>query len=418
MGLLLRGATIVDVSGSHREDLCISDGKIIGRGKNLLQEEHTVEELAGKMIFPALVDSHVHFRQPGYEVAEEWTTAAKAALAGGVTAVLDMPNNKPITDSVARLQAKEVFARGCGVDFGFFVAATSDNVKNLASMVPPAIGVKLFCSETTGVNMAASVSFWREVLSCGQIVAVHAEDGRLLEKGAPRSESVVLSCLRDLLPAALEVKARVVICHVTSPAELELIGEYRQKGLEVYAEVTPHHLFLSMEDELGPWGKVNPPLRSRAVAEGMVKALANEQVDLVGSDHAPHPIEKKEGAAPPSGMPGVSTTLPVLLTLAAKGKISYEIIPKVTCQQPAEIYGLSQRGNLSLGSEATLVVVDPQKEWSIKKGDIRCGKCAWSPYTKKTFTGKAEATMLRGRFLFKDEQFLSLSEEGVWLNVS
>ena len=255
VSLLLRGATIVDCSGSFVEDLCIDEGKIVDRGRGLRTKADEVEDLSGSFIFPALIDSHVHFRQPGYEEAEEWSTAAKAALAGGVTTVLDMPNNSPLTDNPERVEAKVDFAKGCGVDFGFFVAATGENVQKLKSFCPPAIGVKLFCSETTGVNMPASSDFWREVLSCGHTVAVHAEDGRQLEKGAPRTEEVVLSCLRDLLPAALAAKARVVICHVTSIAELELIREFKTKGLDVYAEVAPHHLFLDLEDELGPWRK-------------------------------------------------------------------------------------------------------------------------------------------------------------------
>ena len=418
MSLLLRGGKIIDVNGSVIEDLYIDEGKILHRGKGLDLPADYVEELSGKIVFPSLIDCHVHFRQPGYEVAENWTTAAKAALSGGVTAVLDMPNNKPLTDGPKRVNAKEAFAKGSGVDFGFFVAATGDNVKKLKDYCPPAVAVKLFCSETTGVNMPASSEFWRDVLACGQTVAVHAEDGRQLERGALRTEEVVLSCLRDLLLAALEVQARVVICHVTSRAELQLINEYKQKGLDVYAEVTPHHLYLAIEDELGPWGKVNPPLRKRAVADEMVAALARGEVDLIGSDHAPHPIDKKESSAPPSGMPGVSTLLPVLLTLAAQGRISYELIPQVTSKQPAEIYRLEKRGTLSVGDEASLVIVAPDEKWSIKRGDMRCGKCAWSPYSEKPFIGKPEATMLRGRFLFKNEEFYSLEEEGVWLHVS
>ena len=416
--MLLEGGVIIDGHGAREEDIKIEGSRIIARGENLYKEGDTVRRIHEKFLFPSLIDAHVHFRQPGYEGAEDWSHGARAALAGGVAAVMDMPNNNPITDSLERLDKKAEFARARGLDFFFSVAATEKNVEELDEFDDRAAAVKLFCSPTTGVDdIPSSPSFWRKVLSSRQAIAVHAEDGRLLKQGAPQSIEVVLSCLRELLPIALEQKSRLVICHVTSVEEVELINSFKEKGLDVSIEVTPHHLFLSSEDGLGGRGRVNPPLRSKERVKALRAALKSGLCDFVSSDHAPHPVAAKDSSSPSAGMPGVGTLLPVLLTLAAQQEISYEMIPQLTSIAPSRVYGLDRSPYLEPGEFADLVVVDPKQEWSLLAGDLRCGKSGWSPYEGRVFIGKPELTMRQGRVLYDDGDFYGLEKEGKWLNV-
>lgn len=375
------------------------------------------------MLFPALIDPHVHFRVPGAEYKEDWTTAAKAAIAGGVTTVLDMPNNQPACSTESALHTKEKLVKqqldsiGIPLRYGFYLGADRRHLQEMAPLKERVAGVKIYMGSSTGdlliENEAALRDAFQIAAENNLIVAVHAEDEELLQERkrlfSGRSDAAVHSEIRSPEAAARaveqairlaeETKARLYIAHVSTLDELSLIRSAKKRGLPVYAEATPHHLFLddSAYAKLGTLALVNPPLRSKKDREALWDAIADETIDTIGTDHAPHTLEEKKNpyGSAPSGLPSIEFYFALLLNAHAEKRLSLEQIVSLTHTRPQEIFRLP--------IDDDIVLADLNCTRTIEPSMIR-SKAGWSPYLGLTLRGWPRYTVCRGR-LFDLSQF-------------
>jgi dihydroorotase len=410
--LLLRNGTVWTPGGPVSAAIGVRDGKIAAIGAE--GDAGEVIDCAGLTILPGVIDSQVHFREPGLEPKEDLESGSRAAVLGGVTAVFEMPNTKPNTDSAAALADKLARAKGrMWCDHAFYVGATSANAEELAELerLPGAAGVKIFMGASTGDLLVSEDAELARVLASGhRRVAIHAEDearmqARLAERieGDPASHPVwrddesALLATKRILKLAREARRRIHILHVTTPAELEYIAGHKDIAT---CEVTPQHLTLAAEEayaRLGSYAQMNPPIRSGAHRDGLWRWLAQGVPDVLGSDHAPHLKEEKAKPYPasPSGMPGVQTLLPLMLNHVAEGRLTLQHLIELTSAGPQRVFGLTAKGRIALGYDADFSIVDLKARWMIEESWL-ASKCGWSPFTGMAITGKPVGTIVRG----------------------
>jgi dihydroorotase len=411
--LLLRNGTVWTPGGPISAAIGVRDGKIAAIGAE--GDAGEVIDCAGLTILPGVIDSQVHFREPGLEPKEDLESGSRAAVLGGVTAVFEMPNTKPNTDSAAALADKLARAKGrMWCDHAFYVGATSANAEELAELerLPGAAGVKIFMGASTGDLLVSEDAELARVLASGhRRVAIHAEDearmqSRLAERieGDPASHPVwrddesALLATKRILKLAREARRRIHILHVTTPAELEYIAGHKDIAT---CEVTPQHLTLAAEEayaRLGSYAQMNPPIRSGAHRDGLWRWLAQGVPDVLGSDHAPHLKEEKAKPYPasPSGMPGVQTLLPLMLNHVAVGRLTLQHLIELTSAGPQRVFGLTAKGRIALGYDADFSIVDLKARWMIEESWL-ASKCGWSPFTGMAITGKPVGTIVRGK---------------------
>ncbi|MBI1756610.1 MAG: dihydroorotase [Fimbriimonas ginsengisoli] len=422
--LLIQGGEIVSSEGVHPGDVGILAGRIEAVGALAGQPAAETLDASGLLVFPGLIDTQVHFREPGIEAKEDLESGSRAAICGGVTSVLEMPNTHPPTTNLVALDDKLRRARGrVWCDIGFFVGATSDNAHDLEDLEqrPGTPGMKIFMGASTGSLLVSEEDDLRRVLKAGKRrVAVHAEDEarnqerKTLLSANPHArehpylrdaESARIATER-ILRLSRETGRPVHILHVSSADEPHLIEAAKRDGLDVSAEVTPQHLFFAAPDcyeRLGTRAQMNPPIRSEEHRAALWKALAAGLFDMFGSDHAPHTLAEKAHAYPhsPSGMPGVQTMLPVLLTFASRGLLGYNDIVRMACESPASLYGVALKGRIAPGFDADLTLVDPKASRVFERGMVQ-SKCGWSPYEGETLTGWPVHVLLHGGFAVRD----------------
>lgn len=354
----------------------------------------------GALAMPGVIDCHVHFREPGMEHKADIASESLAALAGGVTSFMDMPNNKPATVTLDDWQDKmERAAQKSLINYAFFIGATNDNIGELRKADYTRIpGVKLFMGSSTG-NMLVDSQKQIEMIfsSVPAIVAVHAEDQGIIAKNAEnarrqylagcvpmeehskiRSSQACYASTAKAVELALKHSHRLHICHITTADELSLLqgGPIGEKI--VTSEVSPHHLQFCSDDygRLGARIKMNPAVKGAADREALRKALSSGLIDMVATDHAPHLLEEKQGDAltAVSGAPAVQFSLPLMLSLFDEATVQ-----RAMCEAPAEVYGIVDRGFLRSGAYADIVLIDCCKEYEINDSDA-LSKCGWTPY--------------------------------------
>jgi dihydroorotase (multifunctional complex type) len=413
--MLIRNGVVVLASGSARLDVRTHGEKIVALAEHLTPEEgEQIVDASGKLVLPGFIDSHVHFRDPGGTHKEDFLSGTQAALAGGVTTVLDMPNTQPATDSREHLAAKVAsVAPKAVVDYGFYFGATDTNMDEAVSISNEIAAMKLYMGSSTGSLLVTEFSpIFRHfsTFPLHKPLVVHAEDEQSLQyfgsqglqdhnqNRPPVSAQIALS--RAL--AIAEKTGRVLhIAHTTTERELELIQEARHKGVRVTCEVTPLHLFLNENDQhrLGNFGKVNPPLRSERDQQALWRYF--DVIDTIGTDHAPHTRAEKDQpyAKAPSGMPGVQTMLPLMLTAVSEGKITLQDVVKRCVVNPARIFGLATKGALEVGKDADIVLVNPDLEYETANEQI-LSKCGWTPFAGKKVKGKIEQVFIRGTLAY------------------
>ncbi|WEK44191.1 MAG: dihydroorotase [Candidatus Sphingomonas colombiensis] len=398
--------------GPVAADVGVRDGKIVAIGAN--GDAGRTIDCAGLDILPGVIDTQVHFREPGLEHKEDLATGSVAAVMGGVTGVFEMPNTKPNTDSADAIADKLSRAKGrMWCDHAFYVGATNHNARDLAELerLPGTAGVKIFMGASTGDLLVSEDARLAEVLASGhRRVAIHAEDedrmnARADERvaGDPSShpvwrddESAILAT-RRILALARAARRRVHVLHVTTPAELELLSRHKDIAS---CEVTPQHLTLAGEEaypRLGTLAQMNPPIRSGAHRDGLWHWLNQGVPDVIGSDHAPHTLEEKSKPYPasPSGMPGVQTLLPLLLDHAAQGRLTLQRVIDLTSAGAQRIFGIAGKGRIAVGYDADFTIVDLKKRWTVDEKWL-ASRSGWSPFTGMELTGKAIGTIIRG----------------------
>ncbi|MCJ2178528.1 dihydroorotase [Novosphingobium album (ex Hu et al. 2023)] len=410
--LVLAGGMVHTPNGAGVADVAVRDGKIVGIGS--YPDAARRIDCAGLDVLPGVIDSQVHFREPGLEHKEDLETGSRAAVMGGVTAVFEMPNTNPNTDTVMRVHDKlERAHHRMYCDHAFYVGATAENAPELGELerIPGTAGVKIFMGASTGNLLVAEDEQLARVLANGRRrVAIHAEDearmnarkGERIE-GDPSSHPVwrddesAMLATRRILKLAREAKRPIHILHVTTPAELELIAQHRDVAT---CEVTPQHLTLEAEDaypRLGTYAQMNPPIRSAAHVAGLWHWLRQGVPDVLGSDHAPHTKEEKSKTYPasPSGMPGVQTLLPLMLDHVARGNMTLERLIDMTSAGVQRVFGLVGKGRIAAGYDADFTVVDRKGRFTITEDWVE-SRCGWSPFTGMELQGRVVGTIVRG----------------------
>lgn len=425
--MLICNGMVVLADGPLHLDIRTRGEKIVELAENLVPElEEQIVDANGLLVLPGFIDSHVHFRDPGATQKEDFLSGTRAALAGGVTTILDMPNTQPSTVNQDHLIAKAALAASKAViDYGLYLGATDTNVEEVASLASEVAALKLYMGSSTGSLLVTEFSpIYRHFSTFPRYkpIVVHAEDEQSLkyfgslgstdhnQSRPPVSAQIALS--RAL--AIAEKTGRVLhIAHVTTERELDLIQESKQKGVHVTCEVTPLHLFLNEHDQqrLGNFGKVNPPLRSEKDQRALWRYL--DTIDTIATDHAPHTREEKNQPyeQAPSGMPGVQTMLPLLLTAASEGKIRLEQIVQRCVAHPARIFGLQTKGALEVGKDADIVLVNREQEYEITNEQM-LSKCGWTPFAGKKVKGKVEQVFVRGTLAYTRDTCLAKPGDG------
>ena len=418
--LILKNGTVHTPGGSEREDVGVRGGRIVAIG-SALGDAGEVIDCTGLDVLPGCIDSQVHFREPGLEHKEDLESGSRAAVLGGITAVFEMPNTNPNTDTADRVQDKLKRAHHrMWCDHAFYVGATADNAEQLKELerIPGTSGVKIFMGASTGSLLVDDDNALSRVLASGtRRVAIHAEDEARMNarkdlrvEGDPSSHPVwrddesAMIATKRIIDLARKARRRIHILHVTTPAELEYIAKHKDIAT---CEVTPQHLTLAAEDaypRLGTYAQMNPPIRSGAHRDGLWHWLNQGVPDVLGSDHAPHTIEEKAKSYPasPSGMPGVQTLVPLLLNHVAEGRLSLRRFIELTSSGPQRVFGLVGKGRIALGYDADFTVVDLKKRWTVGS-DWLASRCNWSPFEGMDLTGKAVGTIIRGqRVMWED----------------
>ncbi len=421
--LLLLGGRVFTPEGLVEADLGVRDGRIAAIGRLAGADAAETIPCAGLTLLPGVIDTQVHFREPGNEHKEDLGTGTAAAALGGVTAICEMPNTKPPTTTAELLADKLARAKGrAWVDHAFFVGATPENIDELARLerLPGCVGIKMFMGSSTGTLLVADDATAARVLAAGvRRVAVHAEDeARLVARRALATGSAVNHPVwRDaetarlaterLLRLARAAKRRVHVLHTTTAEEMVLLAAARDIAT---VEVTPQHLTLVAPDcyeRLGSFAQMNPPIRDAAHRAALWRAIDEGVVDVIGSDHAPHTREEKAKPYPdtPSGMPGVQTLLPIMLDHVAAGRLSLARLVDLTSADPARIYGMIGKGSIAEGCDADISVVDLNAKRRITNQWI-ASRCGWTPFDGMQVTGWPIATIIRGQVVMREGALL------------
>ena len=418
--IVFKGGTVVNHAGEGVADLGVRDGRIAAIGEIAEGLAGETIDARGLHILPGVIDTQVHFREPGMEHKEDLETGSRSAVLGGVTAVFEMPNTKPPTTSAAALAAKVAAATGrMYCDFAFFVGATRENVDELGELerLPGAAGVKVFAGSSTGNLLVDDEETLARILATiRRRAAFHSEDEARLKsrvgvqrEGDPSSHTewrdpiAALASTERLLRLATEAGKRIHILHVSTGAEMELLSLHKDVAS---VEVTPQHLTLATPeayDRLGTRAQMNPPLRDRAHQALLWWGLSQGVVDVLGSDHAPHTLEEKSGTYPatPSGMPGVQTLVPVMLDHVNAGRLTLARFMDLTSAGPQRLFGIAGKGRIAVGYDADLTVVDLKKERVIEDAWIG-SKCGWTPFAGRKVKGWPVGTVVRGRIAMWD----------------
>ena len=412
--LILKGGTLVNHDGEGVRDLGVKGGRFAAIGDLGKASASETIDCRGLHLLPGVIDTQVHFREPGLTHKEDLESGSLSAVMGGVTAVFEMPNTDPLTISAETLADK--VKRGhhrMHCDFAFFVGGTRENVKDLTELerLPGCAGVKVFMGSSTGSLLVADDKGLRDILKViRRRASFHAEDEpRLTERknlrveGDPRShpiwrdEQAALIATERLVRIAHETGARVHVLHISTRQEMEFLAGHKDVAS---VETTPHHLTLEAPgcyERLGTRAQMNPPVRDAAHKAGIWHGIGNGVVDVLGSDHAPHTREEKAKSYPasPSGMTGVQTLVPVMLDHVHAGRLSLLRLVDLTSAGPARLFGIAGKGRIAVGYDADLTVVDLKRRETITDRWV-ASRAGWTPYDGMKVTGWPVGTFIRG----------------------
>ena len=418
--LIVRGGDVANHAGHGRADVGVIDGRIAYIGDLSQASAGETFDASGLTVLPGVIDTQVHFREPGLEWKEDLETGSRAAALGGVTAVFEMPNTEPNTTDPDTLQDKLDRARDrMWTDHAFYIGGTHDNARFLGELerLPGCCGVKVFMGASTGTLLVADDDGVREVLRhVKRRATFHSEDEYRLAERRPLAragdwtshpevrdpESAIMST-RRLVRLAQETGARIHVLHVTTAEEIDFLSRHKDVAT---VEVTPQHLTLYGDEayeRLKGLAQMNPPIRNAPHIAGLWRGIEHGVADVLGSDHAPHTLEEKAKPYPasPSGMPGVQTLVPVMLTHVANGRLSLDRFIDLTSHGANRVFGIAGKGRMAEGYDADLTIVDLKAKHVLKHADMAT-RSAWTPFDGMECTGKAMATIVRGRVVMRD----------------
>ena len=423
--IILQNGRIDDIYYSDSDDYEFRMNRILKDNP-----EAELWNLEGKHIIAGGIDAHVHFREPGLTQKADMQTESRAAIAGGVTTVFDMPNTSPATISAERLKDKIAMAEGrTAGKIGFHIGATNSNASEICSLVrdgdtstdlkPEDIaGVKVFMGSSTGNMLVDEGKSLEELFAISEKpVLVHCEDETSIKENLAeaierygedipftehehiRSRRACIKSSIKALELAMRHGTKLVLCHISTKEEIEMVRAAKANNPGIIAETSCNYLWFSNEDyaRLGSLVKCNPSVKTPADREALRLALANGLIDIISSDHAPHLLSEKEGnyLKAPSGLPSIQQSLPVLLTIAHEEGIPLTRIASVFSEKAADIYGL-KRGKIKKGYEADLVIFDYEKEFTVRNEE-QLSKCGWTPYDGTVLRGVIERVLVDGK---------------------
>lgn len=418
--LIVRGGEVANHAGRGRADVGVIDGRIAFIGDLGQASAGETFDAAGLTVLPGVIDTQVHFREPGLEWKEDLETGSRAAALGGVTAVFEMPNTEPNTTDPDTLQDKLDRARDrMWTDHAFYIGGTHENARFLGELerLPGCCGVKVFMGASTGTLLVADDDGVREVLRhVNRRATFHSEDEYRLAERRPLArtgdwtshpevrdpESAIIST-RRLVRLAKETGARIHVLHVTTAEEIDFLAHHKDVAT---VEITPQHLTLDGDEayaRLKGLAQMNPPIRNAPHIAGLWRGIEQGVADVLGSDHAPHTLEEKARPYPasPSGMPGVQTLVPVMLTHVAEGRLTLDRFIDLTSHGANRVFGIAGKGRMAEGYDADLTIVDLKAKHVLRHEDMAT-RSGWTPFDGMECTGRAMATIVRGRVVMRE----------------
>ena len=394
--LLIKNAKLI--GEDNLKDILINEDMIINIEEDINDDKIDKIDAEGKYVLPGMIDVHTHMREPGFEHKEGFLTGSKACAKGGVTTFIDMPNTNPATVNIEALEAKRKLAESSSiVNYGFHFGGSLDDNSDEILKAENVCSTKVFMNVSTGKMIIEDETILDNIFKASKIVSVHAEN----------------EMVKKSIDLAEKHNTTLYICHVSTAEEIEYIKEAKAKGLKVYAEVTPHHLFMT-EDDKSDLNIMKPELRTQTDVEALWQAIADGIIDTIGTDHAPHLLEEKR-AKETFGVPGIETALPLMLNEVNKGTLSLKKLVKLYSRKPAKIFGISGKGKIKEGNYADLVIVDMDKEYTIKNEDI-VSKCGWTPFDGWQVKGAVDTTIVNGKIVYQNNKFYNNQGKEVCIN--
>ena len=401
----------------------IKDGKIQWIGQ-IVDDSKEIINSEGQIVLPGCIDTQTHFREPGSTDTEDLHSGSRAAVAGGITAVFEMPNTNPPTSNMKEFHRKLDLAKNrMYCNYAFYFGATADNADDLASLknLKGCCGIKLFAGSSTGnLLVAAEDDIDRVFQNSSKVVAVHSEDEEILKVNKKlikegdvhshpiwRSVECAIASTRRIVRIAEKHNKKAHILHITTKEEIDFLSQH--KG-NITFEITPQHLTIyapDCYDKLGTYAQMNPPIRDKSHYDRLWYAVKNNLNDTIGSDHAPHLKINKEKRYPnsPSGMPGVQTLMSIMLNHVNDDKLTLNQLVKLVCENPVKIFGIRNKGFIKEGYDADFTIVDMNKTNEIKNEDIE-SKCGWTPFNGLKLKGTPVMTIINGKIKMKNGKII------------
>ena len=428
--ILIKNAKIVNRGKITSADIFIKNGKIEQIAPSINKPARKEIDASGKYVLPGIIDDQVHFREPGLTHKSDLYTEPRAAVAGGVTSFMEMPNTKPPAVTQELLQKKyDIAAQKSLANYSFFMGATNDNLEEVLRTNPEDVcGIKVFMGSSTGNMLVDDRKTLDGLFSkVPMLIATHCEDEATIRANVKRYRAIYgddipvrlhplirseEGCYKSSSMAvelAKKYNTRLHILHISTAEELSLFrNDIPLTEKRITAEVCVHHLYFNglQHDTFGTQIKCNPAIKSPRHQQALFPALLDDRLDIIATDHAPHTWDEKNQTyfKAPSGVPLIQHTLNVMLEFYHQGKISLEKIVEKMCHAPAQCFKIKDRGYIEEGYWADLVLVDLEKEWMVEKKNIYY-KCNWSPFEKHTFKGNVEATIVSGHLAYENGRF-------------
>ena len=391
--MLIKNCRMIIDGEEQFKDILVENEKIVSIEDDLSGvSSDEIIDAAGNYVISGVIDPHVHMRDPGMTHKEDFTTGSMACAKGGITTFFDMPNTVPNTITEETLLEKKKLHKGKSyVDYGFwFGGSKADNHDEVKKVQDKVIAIKVFMNVSTGNMLVEDEKVLEDIFKNSKLVGVHAE-GEMIPKAISLSE---------------KLDVPVYLCHLSTKEDVQYVREAKKKGLKVYGEVTPHHLFLNISDvEKNPLLRMKPELKTKEDNEALWEGILDGTIDTIGTDHAPHRIEEKK-AKLTFGIPGAENSLEMMLKAVRCDKISLEKLMKIMSENTAEIFGLKNKGKIAVGYDADLVIVDMTTEEIISQENV-ISKCGWTPYEGFEKGGKILTTIVRGNVVFNDGKFIN-----------
>ncbi len=430
--MIIKNGTVVSATGMKKADIYLEMGRIRSIKKSIKKQGEEVIDATGKFILPGMIDAHVHLRDFKEIFKEDYFSGTTAALAGGVTSVIDMPNNSLPTISKPALEAKKLVASKKALcNYGFHFGSTAENYEEAKKAAEDSsiASLKIYMGSSTGSLLLDEFgAFYHHLSQFHKPITLHAEDENAMryfsqqfKENDPanhskiRNEMVAELAIARAISTAERTHSQLHFCHISTEKEISLVEYAGKQGLQVSCEATPHHLFLneSAIKKLKNFAKVNPPLRSKEQVAQLWQALKQNKIDIIASDHAPHLKDEKERSylGAPAGIPELDTSLLLLLDAVNKKRLSMQQLVRMFSFNPAKIFKIRNKGEIAVGKDADLVIVSMKEKTKIENSMLFT-KCKWSPYDGWEVKGKISKTILAGKVAFDGESVLARMGDG------